>query len=53
VYGKKDIFNGFSITGQVAFDHLRTMYINGRKNSYSTMAKKGQWHWEMKAGYFF
>jgi hypothetical protein len=52
-YAKKMLVKGFSITGQAAFDHLRTTFWDGSTNAYESMIEKGDWHWDLKFGYSF
>jgi|WetSurMetagenome_2_1015567.scaffolds.fasta_scaffold10196_3 hypothetical protein len=53
VYAKKMIVQGFSVTGEAAFDHMRTTIVNGSTQFYETMTKAGHWHWKAKFGYSF
>jgi hypothetical protein len=52
-YDKKNILNGFSVTGLITFDHLRTTYWDGSPWTYEFMSKRGNWHWNIKMGYYF
>ena len=53
IYAKKMIISGFSVTGEIAFDHLRTTYVDGSTREYECLTKKGDWHWNAKFGYSF
>ena len=53
VYAKKMVVQGFSVTGEAAFDHMRTTIVNGATQYYETMTEKGHWHWKLKFGYSF
>lgn len=53
VYAKRVIMNGFYLSGEIAFDHLRTYYWNGTQNDYESLIHKGHWHWDLKFGYVF
>jgi hypothetical protein len=53
VYAKKDIIKGFSLVGQVAFDHMRTAWTDGSTDMASCMTQHGNWYWIAKAGYSF
>jgi hypothetical protein len=53
VYAKKEIMKGFSLVGQVAFDHMRTAWQDGSTDMASCMAQHGNWYWIAKAGYSF
>ncbi|MBN2035100.1 MAG: hypothetical protein JW768_00025 [Chitinispirillaceae bacterium] len=51
VYAKKTLIPGFTITGQIARDHMRTTYADGLLNYTEATARPGQWYWIMKLGY--
>jgi hypothetical protein len=52
-YAKKMVVQGFSVTGEAAFDHLRTTFWDGAMNEYESLTEKGHWHWNLKFGYSF
>jgi len=52
-YARKMIINGFSVTGEAAFDHLRTNNIDGSTREYECLTEKGHWHWNAKFSYAF
>ena len=51
VYAKKTVFPGFSITLQVARDHMHTIYSDGRENYSESLLRPGQWWWTAKLSY--
>ena len=53
VYARKMIVPGFSVTGETAFDHLRTTYVDGSTREYESLTKAGHWHWNVKFSYAF
>lgn len=54
IYAKRMIIQGFSVTAQAAFDHMRTMSRDvGAMNTYESLIRKGHWHWKIKFGYSF
>jgi len=53
IYAKKMVVQGFSVTGEAAFDHIRTTKINGSTEFYEAMTQAGHWHWNLKFGYSF
>lgn len=53
VYARKMIVQGFSLTGEAAFDHLRTARVDGSTQQSESLIKKGHWHWNLKFGYYF
>lgn len=53
VYARKMIVQGFSLTGEAAFDHLRTTRVDGSTQQPESLIKKGHWHWNLKFGYYF
>ena len=53
VYAKKMIVQGFNMTGEIAFDHLRTTRVDGSTQQPESLTKAGHWHWNLKFGYFF
>jgi hypothetical protein len=52
-YTKKEIIKGFSITAQVAYDHLRMSYVDGSTATNECLVKRGHWYWVVKTGYSF
>jgi hypothetical protein len=52
-YAKKEVINGFSLTGQVAYDHLRTTFQDGSTTNDEALHEKGHWYWIVKTGYEF
>lgn len=52
-YAKKMVIQGFSVTGQIAFDHTRTTFWDGSLNEYESLKKAGHWNWKLKFGYNF
>lgn len=53
VYARKMIVQGFSVTGEAAFDHLRTTRVDGSTQQPESLTKAGDWHWNLKFGYSF
>jgi hypothetical protein len=53
LYARKMIINGFSVSGEIAFDHLRTTYVDGSTREYECLTEKGHWHWNAKFSYAF
>jgi hypothetical protein len=53
VYAKKMVIQGFSVTGEIAFDHLRTTFSDGSTKEYESLVKAGHWHWNTKFSYAF
>jgi hypothetical protein len=52
-YFKKEVTKGFSISGQVAYDHLRTTFTDGWPSTAESLIQKGDWFWIVKTGYDF
>jgi hypothetical protein len=52
-YTKKVVIPGFSITAQVAYDHLRMSYVDGSTATNECLINKGHWYWVSKVGYSF
>jgi hypothetical protein len=52
-YARKMIINGFAVCGEIAFDHLRTTYVDGSTREYECLTEKGHWHWNAKFSYNF
>jgi hypothetical protein len=53
VYARKMVVQGFSVTGEAAFDHLRTTRVDGSTQQPESLTKAGHWHWNVKFGYYF
>jgi hypothetical protein len=53
LYASWEIMKGCCVTGQIAYDHLRTTYWNGSTQTSECMVNKGNWHWELKTGFNF
>ena len=53
VYARKMVVQGFSVTGEAAFDHLRTTRVDGSLQQSESLTRAGQWHWNIKFGYYF
>jgi hypothetical protein len=53
VYAKKMVVQGFSVIGEVAFDHMRTTILDGTTQFYEATSRPGDWHWMLKFGYSF
>lgn len=54
IYGKRRIGNHFSITGQIAYDHMRleqNMYVQSIMYNGDAMQKRGDWAWICKMAY--
>jgi hypothetical protein len=51
VYAQKMIYPGFSITGQVANDHLRLVDYFGHTNDVALMPYRKNWYWAVQLGY--
>jgi hypothetical protein len=52
-YAKKEVIKGFSIIGQVAYDHMRNNFIDGSPSMSECLIEKGDWAWQLKVGYSF
>lgn len=53
IYARKMIINGFTVTGEAAFDHFRTNNVDGSTKEYECLTEKGHWHWITKFSYAF
>lgn len=52
-YAKKEIIKGFTVTGQIAYDHLRTTFQDGASTNDEALHKSGHWYWILKTGFGF
>ena len=52
-YAKKMVVQGFIVTGEAAFDHMRTTILDGTTQFYEATSRPGDWHWMLKFGYSF
>jgi len=51
VYASKTVLPGFTVTGQVANDHMRLVDYFGHTNDSDVMPKKANWYWSVALGY--
>ncbi len=51
VYAQKMIYPGFSITGQIANDHMRLVDYFGHTNDVAVMPYRKNWYWAVQLGY--
>lgn len=50
-YAQKMIYPGFSITGQIANDHMRLVDYFGHTNDVTVMPYRKNWYWAVQLGY--
>jgi len=53
VYGSFRVLKGFNLTGQVAYDHLRTTFLDGANSMGECMNAAGHWYWVVKTTFRF
>lgn len=51
LYGKRKIYEGFSIYGQVASDHLKMLDVYSTPDFYELLLKKSHWYWVLNLSY--
>jgi hypothetical protein len=52
-FASKELVKGFSLVGQVAYDHMRVQNTNGLETYNEVMTKKGDWAWQAKAKFAY
>lgn len=53
IYARKEVVKGFSIVGQVSYDHMRLPGEDGYDAPYEAMTRHGDWAWVSKVQFSF
>jgi hypothetical protein len=52
-YARRQVIKGLTLTGQIAYDHLRMAFGDGSQALAECLRQKGHWYWVAKIGYSF